>query len=147
MQLELIISEFDFWIKENIRIARIKSNVDQVQLSHRLGVSEGYIGNIENLKNRAKPNTRMISRIAYALNLNTYQDLFPKQVLKNDVVSIKLELLKTNTRKQIVNDNGEVPERFNLMSIEPLSQDEINRWHILKKPHLIDAKLRKRIFK
>ena len=89
----------------------------------------------------------MISRIAYALNLNTYQDLFPKQVLKNDVVSIKLELLKTNTRKQIVNDNGEVPERFKLMSIEPLSQDEINRWHILKKPHLIDAKLRKRIFK
>jgi len=146
MQFELIIPEFDFWIKENIRIARIKSGIDQVELSHRLGVSEGYIGNIENLKNRARPNTRMISRIALALNLETYSDLLPKQVLKNDIVRIKLELLKINTRKQVVNKKGEVPERFNLISIDPLTPDEISRWLVLKKPYLIDSKSRKKIF-
>ncbi|MEE1962054.1 helix-turn-helix transcriptional regulator [Allomuricauda taeanensis] len=146
MILELIISEFDFWLKENIRIARIKSEIDQVELSHRLGVSEGYIGNIENLKNRAKPNTRMISRIANALNLETYSDLLPKQVLENDIVRVKLELLKINTRKQVVNDDGEVPERFKLLSIEPLSSNEISRWNALKKPYLIDSKLQKKIF-
>lgn len=146
MILELIISEFDFWLKENIRIARIKSEIDQVELSHRLGVSEGYIGNIENLKNRAKPNTRMISRIANALNLETYSDMLPKQVLEYDIVRIKLELLKINTRKQVVNEKGEVPERFKLLSVKPLTSNEISRWNALKKPHLIDSKLRKKIF-
>ncbi|WP_421823774.1 helix-turn-helix domain-containing protein [Flagellimonas oceanensis] len=146
MILELIISEFDFWVKENIRIARIKSEIDQVELSHRLGVSEGYIGNIENLKNRAKPNTRMISRIAHALNLESYSDLLPKQVLENDIVRVKLELFKINTRKQVPNSDGEVPERFDIISIIPLNTDQISRWKDLKKPHLIDSKLRKRIF-
>ena len=82
MVIEIIISEFDFWIMENIRKERIKAGIDQVELAQKLGVSEGYIGNIENPKNKAKANTRMISRIAAALKLDSYSRLFPKQVEK-----------------------------------------------------------------
>jgi transcriptional regulator with XRE-family HTH domain len=61
-------------------------------LAHKLGVSEGYIGNIENPKQTAKYNIRMLSRIAIALELDSYLDLFPEKPFSNDLVKIKINL-------------------------------------------------------
>ena len=41
MIVEIVISEIDFQIKENIRSARIKEGINQVTLAQRIGVSEG----------------------------------------------------------------------------------------------------------
>ena len=146
MIIEIIISEFDFWIKENIRIERIKAKIDQVELAQKLGVSEGYIGNIENIKNKSKANTRMISRIALALDLDSYNKLFPKQVLKNDLVRIKLELFNINTRKQVMDDKGGVPKRLKIVSVKSLTEDEISRWKKVKSPYVLNTKAIKNIF-
>ncbi|NMH89873.1 helix-turn-helix domain-containing protein [Flavivirga algicola] len=146
MIIEIIISEFDFWIKENIRIQRIKAKIDQVELAQKLGVSEGYIGNIENIKNKSKANTRMLSRIALALDLDSYNKLFPKQVLKNDLVRIKLDLFNINTRKQVMDDKGGVPKRLKIVSVKPLTQDEISRWKKVKSPYVLNTKVIKNIF-
>ncbi|MEE9361444.1 MAG: helix-turn-helix transcriptional regulator [Cellulophaga sp.] len=146
MIIEIIISEFDFWIKENIRIERIKAKIDQVELAQKLGVSEGYIGNIENIKNKSKANTRMISRIALALDLDSYNKLFPKQVLKNDLVRIKLELFNINTRKQVMDDKGSVPKRLKIVSVKSLTEDEISRWKKVKSPYVLNTKAIKNIF-
>ena len=146
MIIEIIISEFDFWIKENIRIERIKAKIDQVELAQKLGVSEGYIGNIENIKNKSKANTRMISRIALALGLDSYNKLFPKQVLKNDLVRIKLELFNINTRKQVMDNEGGVPKRLKIVSVKSLTEDEISRWKKVKSPYVLNTKAIKNIF-
>tara|TARA_R110002096_G_scaffold435785_1_gene662753 strand:+ start:529 stop:972 length:444 start_codon:yes stop_codon:yes gene_type:complete len=146
MIIEIIISEFDFWIKENIRIERIKAKIDQVELAQKLGVSEGYIGNIENIKNKSKANTRMISRIALALDLDSYNKLFPKQVLKNDLVRIKLELFNINTRKQVMDKEGGVPKRLKIVSVKSLTEDEISRWKKVKSPYVLNTKAIKNIF-
>tara|TARA_R110002050_G_scaffold295079_1_gene453532 strand:+ start:350 stop:793 length:444 start_codon:yes stop_codon:yes gene_type:complete len=146
MIIEIIISEFDFWIKENIRIERIKAKIDQVELAQKLGVSEGYIGNIENIKNKSKANTRMISRVALALDLDSYNKLFPKQVLKNDLVRIKLELFNINTRKQVMDNEGGVPKRLKIVSVKSLTEDEISRWKKVKSPYVLNTKAIKNIF-
>lgn len=124
MIIEIVISEIDFLIKENIRCLRIKAGIDQVTLAQKIGVSEGYIGSIENLKNSSKANLRLLSRIALALNLNSYNEIMPKQIMKDDMVRLKLDLFKINTRNQVLDSNGDVPPRLKILSKEVLSEKE-----------------------
>ncbi|MBY8963161.1 helix-turn-helix transcriptional regulator [Flavobacterium sp. D11R37] len=125
MIIEIIISEFDFHIMENIRKQRIKAGMDQVELAQKLGVSEGYVGNIENPKHSAKVNTRMLARIAAALDLKTYTDLLPLVVLSNDMVRIRLELIEISSRSQSLDKDGNVPKRLEIISIKPLSDKDM----------------------
>ena len=124
MIVEIVISEIDFQIKENIRSARIKEGIDQVTLAQRIGVSEGYIGGIENPKNPAKANIRLLSRIVVALGLDSYSEIMPKKVIKNDIVRLRIDLFSINTRNQILDANGNVPERLKVVSKVKLSEKE-----------------------
>ncbi|MEH6763832.1 MAG: helix-turn-helix transcriptional regulator [Aequorivita antarctica] len=135
MIVEIVISEIDFLIKENIRYSRIKAGFDQVKLAQKIGVSEGYIGNIENQKNSAKANTRMIARIANALKINSYLEIMPKQVVKNDIVRLKLDLFDINTRNQVLDEEGKVPERLKILSKVILTDKEYNIYKEKKMPY------------
>ncbi|HKO76893.1 MAG TPA: helix-turn-helix transcriptional regulator [Flavobacterium sp.] len=125
MVIEIIISELDFYLIERVRELRLKSNLSQVMLAHKLGVSEGYIGNIENPKQSAKYNIRMLSRIAIALGLNSYLDLFPTKPFSNDLVKIKINLFDKGEVKKDLYQQAEKVERFKEISITPLSEQEI----------------------
>lgn len=127
MIIEIITSELDFYITEKIRELRIKAGLDQVALAQKLGVSEGYIGNIENPKNSAKANIRMLARIAYALKLKSYMDFFPIDIITNDMVRLKIELFDISSRSQIIDKNGEVPKRLNELEKTPISIEEIEK--------------------
>lgn len=126
MIVEIVTSEIDFLLMENIRYARIKAGFDQVELAQKLGVSEGYIGNIENPKSSAKANVRMIARIANALNLKSYQEIMPQNIVQNDIVRLRLDLLEVNTRTQVLDENGNVPERLRIISKEILTQNQFS---------------------
>lgn len=125
MIIEFIISELDFYLIERVRELRLKSNLSQVMLAHKLGVSEGYIGNIENPKQPAKYNIRMLSRVAIALELESYADLFPSKPFSNDLVKIKINLFDKGEIKKEVSQLGDVVERFKKLSVTPLSEKEI----------------------
>lgn len=142
MVIEIIISELDFYIIEKVRELRIKSEprIDQVELAQRLGVSEGYVGSIENPRIKAKYNIRMLGRIAKALNLKSYQELMPDKILSNDIVRIKLELIKTASRKHGADENGEITKRFNIISIVSLTEDELELWKLNKLGYLTVVK-------
>jgi len=142
MIIEIIISELDFYVIEKVRELRIKSEprIDQVEMAQRLGVSEGYIGSIENPRIKAKYNIRMLARVAKALNLKSYQELFPSKVLSNDIVRIRLDLIKTSSRKHDVEENGEITKRFNVLSIKPLSDEELELWKLNKLKYLTVVK-------
>jgi transcriptional regulator with XRE-family HTH domain len=124
MIVEIVISEIDFLIKENIRYARIKAGLDQVKLAQRIGVSEGYIGGIENPKNPAKANIRLLSRISVALELDSYNEIMPKEIVKDDIVRLRIDLFNINTRNQILDANGNVPERLKVLSKVKLTEEE-----------------------
>lgn len=130
MIIEIVISHIDFYVIEKIRELRVKSipYIDQVELAQRIGVSEGYLGQIENPKNRAKYNLRMLARTANALGLKSYQDILPTEVLKNDMVKIRLKLLKSYAKKHEIDENGNVKKRFDIISIKPLNNKELIKW-------------------
>ncbi|GIQ57862.1 hypothetical protein Flavo103_09980 [Flavobacterium collinsii] len=124
MVIEIIISELDFHLIEKIRELRIKSKLSQVALAQKIGVSEGYIGNIENHKQTNKYNIRMLARIAVALELKSYVDLFPEKIYSNDLVKIKIDFIDKEKMKKD-SKSGEKIERFNSLSVTPLSEKEI----------------------
>jgi transcriptional regulator with XRE-family HTH domain len=121
MIVELIISELDFYLIEKVRELRIKQNVSQVQLAQKIGVSEGFIGNVENPKQNHKYNIRMLNRIANALKLNSYSDLFPEKVLSSDIVKIKIELFDTKSKNK--------DSRFKSVKITPCTDSEIEEYN------------------
>lgn len=125
MIIEIIISELDFYLIERVRELRLRSNLSQVMLAHKLGVSEGYIGNIENPKQPAKYNIRMLSRIAIALELNSYMDLFPSKPFSNDLVQMKIDLFDKGDIKKGLHPQGDRVNRFKKISVTPLSEKEI----------------------
>jgi len=124
MIIEIIISELDFYLIEKVRELRIKSKLSQVALAQKIGVSEGYIGNIENHRQSNKYNIRMLARIAIALELKSYLDLFPEKIYSNDLVKIKIDLIdKADLKKE--NLVGEKLKRFKSLSITPLTEKQI----------------------
>jgi len=132
MIIEIIISELDFHLIEKVRELRIKSNLSQVALSQKIGVSEGHIGNIENHKLTKRLNIRLLARIAKALELKSYMEFFPDKIYSNDLVKIKIELLEGYKKR-----GGEFSEkinRFKNISITPLSEEEIAAYDRYKQP-------------
>lgn len=127
MIIEIITTELDFHIMEKIRELRIKAGLDQVDIAQKIGVSEGYIGNIENPKHSAKVNIRMLSRIANAIGLESYHALLPNEIFKTDLVRMKIELFKISSRSQMVREDGTVPERLNVLSKDPLTDEDIEK--------------------
>ncbi len=127
MIIEIITSELDFYIIEKIRDLRIKAGLDQVALAQKLGVSEGYIGNIENPKHTAKANIRMLARIANALELKSYMELFPEEIMTSDMVRLKIELFDISSRSQNIDENGEVIKRLIELEKTSISIEEIEQ--------------------
>lgn len=127
MIIEIITSELDFYIMEKIRELRIKAGLDQVDLAQKIGVSEGYIGNIENPKHSAKVNMRMLARIATALEVPSYNVFFPSQIFSFDMVRIQLELLDISPRNQTVGKDGSVPKRLVVLSTKSLTDEDMEK--------------------
>ncbi|WP_303316597.1 hypothetical protein Q4Q34_07260 [Flavivirga abyssicola] len=130
MRFEIIISYLDYHIIERVIELRAKSKpyVGQVALAHKIGVSEGYMGKIENPKDHAKYNIRMLGRVAIALGLKSYRDLFPDKVYENDLVRVVYEESKSYSSKHKLDKNGKILRRYSPISITPLNEDEIEQW-------------------
>ena len=138
MSFEIIISYLDYYIIERVIELRAKSKpyIGQVTLAHKIGVSEGYMGKIENPKEHAKYNIRMLGRVAIALGLKSYKDLFPDKVYENDLVRVIYEESKSYSNKHKFDKDGKVRRRYKSVSITPLSDGEIEQWKKENKPYL-----------
>ena len=125
MIIEIIISEVDFYIIRNIREKRILAGMTQEELSIALGASESYIGNVENPKEPQKTNHRMLAKIARVLNVKLFDEIYPEKVPNNDLVKIKLKLLKKRNHQDQINENGCVISNIEILGIKALTEKEI----------------------
>tara|TARA_R110000868_G_scaffold204166_1_gene452182 strand:- start:333 stop:749 length:417 start_codon:yes stop_codon:yes gene_type:complete len=103
--IEIIISELDFFLIQKVKELRTKPvYISQMKLSQYLDQSEGYIGKVENFKERSKYNIRMLNKLAQIFQLNSYAELLPSTILKNDIVRIRLKIHPDplNKRKKVV---------------------------------------------
>lgn len=128
MTIEIIISEVDFYIIRNIREKRILAGMTQEELSIALGASESYIGNVENPKEPQKTSHRMLAKIARVLNVKLFEEIYPEKVPNNDLVKIKLKLLKKRNHQDQINENGCVISNIEILSIKALTEKEISKF-------------------
>ena len=125
MTIEIIISEVDFYIIRNIREKRVLAGMTQEELSIALGASESYIGNVENPKEPQKTSHRMLAKIARVLNVKLFDEIYPEKVPNNDLVKIKLKLLKKRNHQDQINENGCVISNIEILGIKALTEKEI----------------------
>jgi transcriptional regulator with XRE-family HTH domain len=109
---EIIISELDWYIINNVKNLRIKKKISQVKLSIDMGLAEGAVGKIENPKERAKYNIRHLNLLAKALECSL-SDLLPQKPLENDIVIIKIRL---KGKKKLT----EKEDNYEVISLKPL---------------------------
>ncbi|MDR2885208.1 MAG: helix-turn-helix domain-containing protein [Rikenellaceae bacterium] len=57
-------TEVEQWVIDKVRKIRIERRISQAELALKLGVSRGFIGDVENPKKRAKYNLNHINEIA-----------------------------------------------------------------------------------
>lgn len=97
--IELEISEIDLFLINKVRELRVAKGISQLKLSIALGLSEGAIGKIENPKERAKYNIRHLNLLSRALKCNP-SDLLPQKPMRNDLVRVKVKLVKNTKDKK-----------------------------------------------
>ncbi|MEQ5789758.1 hypothetical protein J4E06_01765 [Muricauda sp. NFXS6] len=138
MRFEIVISYLDYFIINKVIELRIKSDpyLDQVTLAHKIGVSEGYLGKIENPKEHAKYNIRLLGRVAIALGLNSYCDLLPKDPPKHDLIKIVFEERKNYSNKHTIGKNGGLNRKYVEISQKQLTENEISEWVDSGKPYV-----------
>ena len=130
--IEIVISEIDFYLNEKLREIRINKNpkIAQVTLSQMIGVADGFVGKVENMKLSSKYNLWHINKIIKIFNLK-YSDLFPVLGVKNDIVRIRLQFKQTASKDD---------KSYDVISIVPLSENEMELFKVKKLPYSIKIK-------
>ena len=105
------ISEIDFYIVNKVREMRVAKNVSQVSLSISMGLAEGAIGKIENLKERAKYNIRHLNLLAKVLKCSP-KDFLPEKPLRGDMLNVTVKI-NQNDR------SSKKDASFEIIKIEP----------------------------
>lgn len=91
--IEIVISELDFYLIQKVKELRSSPiYISQMKLSQLLDQSEGYVGKVENLKERSKYNVRILNKLAQIFNLQSYSELLPEKILKGDILLIRLKI-------------------------------------------------------
>ncbi|WP_139235653.1 hypothetical protein [Mucilaginibacter polytrichastri] len=135
---EIIILELDYFLIEKVREMRIRHQpyLSMLKLSQEMELGESYVSSVENLKSRVKYNIRAIHRVAKCFKLQSYLELFPSEVMKNDIVRMRLRKFPIKKGKLGVNDDGTVDKAYEIVSVNPLTEKELQLWKSNKLPYL-----------
>jgi transcriptional regulator with XRE-family HTH domain len=135
---EIIIAELDYYLIEKVREMRLKHQpyLSMLQLSLQLDMPDSTVARAENMKKRDKYNVRTLNKIANFFQLKSYAELFPKRLIKNDLVRMRLQKISLKKGKQRLNTDGGVNDAYLVISITPLTEKEVALWHARKLPYL-----------
>jgi len=135
---EIIIPEIDYYLIERVRELRIrhKPYLSMLQLAQQLGLPDSSISKAENMRDRFRYNTRTLNRLAVFFSIKSYSELFPKTIIKNDLVKMRLQKVASKKGKQSVNPDGTVDKAYKVISIIPLTEEETILWQANKLSYL-----------
>lgn len=89
--IKVEMSELDYRLILHIKSLRESHNLSQVMLSHRMGLSSGFIGKVELLTAPDKYSIRHLKLLADVFNFKTFTDLLPA-VPENDKITLTLKI-------------------------------------------------------
>jgi transcriptional regulator with XRE-family HTH domain len=79
--MAMLKSKMEQAVIDAVKEKRISKNMSQAKLARELDVSEGFIGNVENPKYRAKYNLNHINKLAILFKCSP-RDFLPKDAIK-----------------------------------------------------------------
>lgn len=129
--IEIIISELDFYLIQKVRSLRTQHipRISQTELSQMLGLSDGFVSKVENIKEPAKYNLWHLNRIARILELKSYLELFPNKIIENDIVKMRLKISPKKSKNS---------SSHTVILTTPLTEEEMQLWKANKLSYLIE---------
>jgi len=109
--IEIELAEIDWYVINRVKELRTAKGISQEQLSVRMGLSEGYVGKVEMLTERAKYNLRHLNLIAKTFGVG-FSEILPPKATSHDFVKIKAK------KKKRVNKDGTISKRFEIEVVE-----------------------------
>src|SRR5688500_5882279 len=91
--IELVIADIDLYIINTVRSFRVQKEISQVQLSQDIGMSDGFVGKVENPRLRDKYNFRHLNLLAKVLGCSP-KDFLPEKSLPQDLVRLKVKMVR-----------------------------------------------------
>lgn len=115
----ITMSELDYLLILHIKELRIKHNLSQVDLSHKMKLSSGFIGKVELLTSPDKYSIRHLKLLAEIFGSKNIGEIFPP-LPQNDLVSITLRI--TNNSKK----DGSISKKkiTEVINIEPIKNKQ-----------------------
>lgn len=85
-------AELDYRLILHIKSLREGHGLTQVELSHRMGLSSGFIGKVELLTAPDKYSIRHLKLLADIFKLKNFSDLLPAKIPANDLIRLTLKI-------------------------------------------------------
>jgi hypothetical protein len=124
----IIIAEIDLFLIEKVRYIRLNNNpkISQVALSQMMGLADGFVGKVENLKESSKYNLWHINKIIKVLKLK-FTDIFPPNAINNDIIKAEIRFIKRTKKDE---------KSYEILSVSPLSEFEMELFKRNKLPYI-----------
>lgn len=91
-------SELDYRLILHIKALRERHDLSQVDLSHKMGLSSGFVGKVELLTAPDKYSIRHLKFLANVFKFKSFSDLLPSKIPANDMIRLTLRI--TNNFKK-----------------------------------------------
>ena len=122
--VEQEMSEMDFRLILHVKELREEKGITQVELSQKMGLASGFVGNVEMFGNSAKYNIRHLPLIAKALGFKNVGEVLPKGIVTKDLVKIILEKVPLPKKNGVLSQNKFEYKILKVVAVETKNQNQ-----------------------
>ena len=135
--IEIIISSLDLYTIERVKQLRnsMEPKISQGDLSRRLELADGFVSKVESYKQPSRYNLQHINKIINIFNLNSYNEFFPKGVIREDLIKVRIEL-KTSKVHDHESTKFQLVRTSRILDKTPLNEKEFELWKSKKLKYL-----------
>ena len=90
--VNITMSELDYELIKRVKELRVQHNLSQVQLSHKMNLSSGFIGKVELLTAPDKYSIRHLQLLAKVFDIQSLAELFPREIPHRDLINLTLRV-------------------------------------------------------
>lgn len=91
-------SELDYRLILHIKNLRENHNLTQIELSHKMGLSSGFVGKVELLTVPDKYSVRHLKLLADVFKFKNFSEMLPPKVPVNDMIRLTLRITYNTKR-------------------------------------------------
>lgn len=120
--ITITMSELDFELIKHIKTLRVKHKLSQVELSHKMKLSSGFVGKVELLTAADKYSIRHLQLLAKVFDVESLAELFPEVIPENDLITLTLKVTY-NKKKDGTASKKKLTEVIDKKPVKPTNEE------------------------